>query len=429
MNNDDPIIKKLAYHETFNCVQCGYCLPACPTYVTLGKERHSPRGRINLVKMAAEGKVALEDLEEPIDVCLGCRACEPACPTNVQYGKILESAIDVLTEYRRDKQTLKEKTIKKLVFDYTLPNKKSLKFVGFGLQLYQTLKMDKFFRGIKATQILPESMRELERIMPTIHGSERSQNVVKKVDKPKYRIGFFTGCIMDTFFSRVNDLSIKLLVEGGCEVTIIEEQACCGALHQHSGEKEKAIALAKANIEAFEAYDFDFVVNSIGGCGAALIEYDRLFDSQDYWYQRAKQFTEKCKDISVLLDKLKLPFKKEIAKVVTYQPSCHLKNVQSVTSVPIHLIQKIPGVIYKPHQEMDMCCGSAGIYNIVHYEKSMEILDRKMNHVVDVRPKIIVTSNPGCHLQMILGVEREGLQAEMKVLHLVELLAEACEIK
>ncbi|MED4205740.1 (Fe-S)-binding protein [Neobacillus mesonae] len=419
---------KLAYNETFNCVQCGYCLPSCPTYVTFGKETHSPRGRINLVKMAAEGRISLDELAGPIELCLGCRACEPACPTNVQYGRILESAVDVLAEQRREKQSFKEKVSRKLLFDQVLPNKNSLYFAGSGLQLYQKLKMDELSRKARLTHILPRSMREMEKITPKVKVEKRKNTTIKHSPTPAYRIGYFVGCIMDTFFKRINDLSMKLLAAAGCEVVLIEEQTCCGALHHHSGEKKQAISLAKKNIAAFDKHQFDYVINSIGGCGAALVEYHHLFQPQDEWYQRAKQFSEKCKDVSFLLDQLELPFKKEVQTTVSYQPSCHLKNVQKVVSEPIHLIKKIPGISYLPFKDMDRCCGSAGIYNIVHFDESMEILDQKMGNIRKASPQIIVTTNPGCHLQMLLGVKREGLEEKMRVVHLVELLAEACQI-
>lgn len=429
MSKSTTLLDQLAYSDTFNCVQCGYCLPACPTYATMGKETHSPRGRINLVKMAAEGRLSLDELAEPIDLCLGCRACEPVCPTNVQYGKILASAVDVLAEHRRNQKSLKEKTVEKVVFDYTLPNQTLLNAMGTGLHLYQSMKLDKMVRGVKATAILPRSMREFEKIMPKVsRRSKRRPTSSRSEARPTFRIGYFTGCIMDTLFAHVNDLAIRLLQAAGCDVIVIKDQTCCGALHHHSGQKEKAIDLAKTNIKAFENQGFDYVINAIGGCGASLVEYPHLFDENDPWYPRAKAFAATCKDISFLLDQVELPFKREINKVVTYQPSCHLKNVQKIVQEPIRLIEKIPGVTFKPFPLMDRCCGSAGIYNLVHYEESMAILDQKMKNVTQVTPDVIVTTNPGCHLQMLKGVEQEGLKDQIQVVHLVELLAEACEI-
>ncbi|MEW9503092.1 (Fe-S)-binding protein [Jeotgalibacillus marinus] len=429
MTNSTILRGKLAYDETFSCVQCGYCLPACPTYLAFGKESHSPRGRIQLVKLAAEGKIKLEELENPIDYCLGCRACETVCPTNVEYGKILDSTIDVLSEYRKKQQSIAEKMVRHIVFKKTLPNKKILKLVGTGLRLYQQTKADQVVRKSGVIKKVSPSLAAMEQITPTIYPPETRINVQEDpTRKTKTRVAFFTGCIMDTFFARVNDLSMKLLEAAGCEVVVQKEQTCCGALHQHSAEKEKAIELAKKNIEAFEQLDCDYIVNAIGGCGAALVEYAHLFEGNDPWHARAKNFAERNKDISYLLARMDLPMTKPLHMRVTYQPSCHLTNVQKIVNEPLELIRKIPGIEFTQMNKQDLCCGSAGIYNIVHHEESMLILDMKMKTVKEVNPHLIVTTNPGCHLQMSLGVKREGLESKVYVMHLVEVLAEACEI-
>lgn len=422
---------KLAYEETFDCVQCGYCLPACPTYLTMEKETHSPRGRINLVKMAAEGKISYSELEGPINLCLGCRACEVVCPTNVQYGKILESAKEVIQEDKKKNITKRAKLFQEFVFDKAIPSKRMLNTAGSGMALYQKSGLQKIARKTKALNILPENLRSFEKILPNVEGAiqrkKRAEHYPAEL-KPAFRIGFFTGCIMDTMFSSINTKSIKLLQRAGCEVTVIKEQTCCGALQNHSGETEITKRLAKENIQAFEKYDFDYIVNSIGGCGAQLVEYDKLFESDEKWADRAKQFAEKNVDISVILSQLGLQFEKEINKVVTYQPSCHMSNVQRRVNEPLNLLKSIPGVTYLELPNKNMCCGSAGIYNIVNYEESMDILDKKMKHVEKVSPEVIVTTNPGCHLQMKVGVEKEGFSDRIEVVHIIELLAEACGI-
>lgn len=421
---------KLAYEETFSCVQCGYCLPACPTYLAFGTETHSPRGRIQLVKLAAEGKIEIKDLEKPIDLCLGCRACETVCPTNVEYGKILDSAVDVLGEYRKQSQTVAERAVRKLVFKKALPNKRVLKLVGTGLQLYQITKADRFIRKTGIIDKVSPSLAAMEQITPKVEKPRlRNHYYERPTKKTKLKIAFFTGCIMDTFFAKVNDLSMKLLQEAGCEVIVHKEQTCCGALHQHSAEKETAIMLAKKNIEVFEKLDCDFIVNAIGGCGAALVEYHHLFSKDDPWHTRAMNFAEKNKDISYILSRLELPIHKNMEMRVTYQPSCHLTNVQKVVNEPLELIKKISGLEFTAMRNQNLCCGSAGIYNIIHHEESMKILDMKMKTVNEVKPHVIITTNPGCHLQMILGVKREGLESKVSVKHIVEILAEACDIR
>ncbi|MFJ5768807.1 (Fe-S)-binding protein [Psychrobacillus sp. NPDC093180] len=429
MIDNKEIRKKLAYDETFSCVQCGHCLPTCPTYISFGKETHSPRGRINLVKMAAEGKISIQDMANPIDLCLGCRACETVCPTNVEYGKILTSAVNVLAEYREKERSRKTNAVRSLLFHHTLPNKRVLKLMGQGLYFLQKTKL---INGIRKTNVLsmfPSAIQRMESITPAVKLPLKRKNMLStEKSSPPLRIGYFTGCVMDTFFANINDLAIKLLEAGGCEVITIKEQGCCGALQHHAGDSNQAVTLAKKNIVAFENYELDFIVNSIGGCGAALVEYPLYFDDKDPWFERATIFSEKNKDISVLLSKLELPFQKSIHKSVSYQPSCHLTNVQHIVAEPLQLLNQISGITYTAMEQKDMCCGSAGIYNIVHHEESMLVLDNKMKNVKKIVPDVIVTTNPGCHLQMLLGVKREGLQDKIQVVHLVELIAEACEI-
>lgn len=412
-----------AYAETFDCVQCGYCLPACPTYVTMKKETQSPRGRINLVKMAAEGKITYDELEGPINLCLGCRACEVVCPSGVQYGKILESAKEVLYE----EKSKRAKLFQEFVFG-SLSNKTALKTAGAGLSLYQKSGLQKAAQKTGTVKILPERLRSFEKILPQRKRNKREH--FYPAQKPVYRVGFFVGCVMDAMFHSINTKSIKLLQAAGCDVAVIPEQTCCGALQSHAGAKDIAKKLAKENIAAFEKYDFDFIVNSIGGCGAMLVEYGRLLEDDPDWKERAQAFADKNVDISVLLSELELPFTREVNKTVTYQPSCHMTNVQRRINEPLTLLQSVPGITYVELPMKNMCCGSAGIYNLVNYEASMEILDEKMHHVQAAarKPEIIVTTNPGCHLQMKLGVEREGLSDQIEVVHIVELVAEACGI-
>ncbi|KIL45815.1 iron-sulfur cluster-binding protein [Jeotgalibacillus soli] len=376
------------------------------------------------MKLAAEGKISLDEISDSLDLCLGCRACETACPTNVQYGKILESFKVAKSESNQSP------FIEKLALQNALPNKFWQKAAVRTLGIYQKTKLNKLARKSGLLRVLPERLRAFEEITPVVQPPKRKvrQNTILP-KKAKLNVAFFTGCVMDVFFAKINDLSIRLLEHAGCHVTIIKEQTCCGALQHHSGDKSFTKKLAKENITAFEQAEYDYVVNSIGGCGAMLVEYDKLLENEPQWVERAEKFAKKNIDISVILSSLGISFEKEINKVVTYQPSCHLLNVQKVKDDPVKLITSIPGLTYLPLPQADMCCGSAGIYNIVHYEESMDILDEKMKHVHTVRPAVIVTSNPGCHLQMCLGVKREGLEKKIRVVHIVELLAEACGIE
>ncbi|MFS0786396.1 (Fe-S)-binding protein [Shouchella sp. 1P09AA] len=417
---------KWAYEETFDCVQCGYCLPACPTYQTMGKETHSPRGRINLVKMAAEGKIEARALKEPIELCLGCRACESACPTNVKYGRILDSAKEVLAEEQQ--QSVAKKTVETLIFRAVLPSHSVLRTAGFGLRFYQKSGLQNMMQKSRLlSMFLPESLAEFEMILPKVKKAQRNNKIMQKTNNPMYKVAYFTGCLMDTMFAEINDQAIMLLEKVGCRVEVISGQGCCGALQHHAGDLHTAKELAKQNILAFEKGEFDFIVSSIGGCGAMLMEYDELFREDETWRKRGEAFSIKHVDVSLLLVKCGFKSTRAIDQTAVYQPSCHMTHVQKNRTAPLTLIQSIPGLTYKEVPKQEMCCGSAGIYNLLHYKEATDILDMKMPHVTNVKPDIIITTNPGCHLQMKLGVKRAKLSKQIEVKHLVEVLALSVE--
>ncbi|MFM1655146.1 (Fe-S)-binding protein [Brevibacillus sp. B_LB10_24] len=423
-------MKKLPYDETIQCVQCGYCLPACPTYMTMGKETHSPRGRINLVKMAAEGQISLDELQEPLDLCLGCRACEPACPSGVQYGKILEEAREVLHEHKGQSTSKPVKWMQDVMFQKVFPDPKKLRTTADLIWLYQSSGLQKAAQKGKLTKILPENLSAFEEVLPEVSSPSARRKRPAAFQPPagtaaRFKVAFFTGCIMDAMFEKINRLSMELLAMAGCEVHVVGGQTCCGALHAHAGRRDDTVMLAKQNIEAFEQLDADFIVNNAGGCGALLVEYHHLFHGDPVWEERARKFVAKTRDISQVLAQCELPLQHPIDEVVTYQRSCHMSNVQKVVREPLELIKRIPGITFREMANPGQCCGSAGIYNVVNYEESMEILDVKMETMKATKATIIVTTNPGCLLQMKLGVQREGLSREVRTLHLIELLAES----
>jgi len=429
--NLEALRKELKYEKTNQCVQCGYCLPACPTYATMRKETHSPRGRINLVKMVGEGRITdLSVLEEPLDLCLGCRACEPACPTGVEYGSILEAAKAAII--RRKKFSLPVRMLRNVFFKKVFPSRKAMKIIGNGMWLFETSGVQKMARKSGLMKKLPFHLGEFESIMPpAVSPWERSSfpRFTTAKGTKKFTVAFFVGCVMDAMFRKINQLSVTLLTEVGCDVIVLENQTCCGALHAHAGELEEGKKLAKRNIVAFEQEEVDFIVNNAGGCGAILNEYDHLLADEPQWVERAKQFAEKSKDISQIIAFCGgIKSKERQPERVAYQRSCHMTNVQKVTIEPLQLIKSIPNVDFVEMKDATMCCGSAGIYNIVNYEASMEILDQKMESVKETKVTTIITTNPGCLLQMKLGIGRENLKGSMRAIHLVEYLAESAGI-
>lgn len=418
--------------ELLNCMRCGFCLPTCPTYIESGfQEAHSPRGRIALMKAVADGILEPdEDVERSLNMCLGCRACEPVCPSGVQYGHLLEEARDILNQNK--KHSIKAKLVQKTVFNGLFPYQNRMRTLTSLLGVYQRSGMQKLVHKSGVMRLFPESVATLEKVLPEVP-TRKELNSRPELLKPsgvkKKKVAFFSGCLMDTMFMKTNDATIKLLQLAGCEIVIPTSQSCCGALHGHSGEKNSAKELAKRNIIAFEEADADYIISNAGGCGAFLIDYGHLLKDERDWAERAAAFSKKLKDISAILVELEF-HKIELSlpsQIITYQDSCHLRNVMKTQAEPRILLQAIKGITYREMENADSCCGSAGIYNIVESEMSMRILDSKMIRVKETAAKTIVTANPGCLLQMMLGIEREGLSHKMRAVHIVDLLLEALE--
>lgn len=420
--------ERMDYDELLNCMRCGFCLPACPTYVETNQyEAASPRGRIALMKAVVDGKKEPDaEFERQLDLCLGCRACEIACPSGVNYGHLLEEARDILNKHK--KHSLPVRTLRKAVFNGLFPHQNRMRSVTKLLWFYQKSGMSKVVRKTNLLKVLPGEMATMERVIPEIASpkelNNRPRHVVPSGEKKK-KVAFFSGCLMDTMFMKTNDSTLYLLEKAGCEVFIPETQNCCGALHAHSGEKEKARELAKKNIEAFEREEVDYIISNAGGCGALLIEYDELLKDDPKWSERAKRFAEKVKDITEILVEVELPPMKLEEQIVTYQDSCHLRNVMKTSAAPRKLLRQIEGVTFKEMEGADRCCGSAGIYNLLQPKMATQIIDHKMEKAKETNATTIVTANPGCLLQMKVGIEREKLTDTVRAVHIVDLLAEA----
>lgn len=422
--------KRMDEDELLNCMRCGFCLPSCPTYVESGfKEAHSPRGRIALMKAVADGLIEPdEDVERSLDLCLGCRACEPVCPSGVKYGHLLEEARDIINQNK--KHSLPVRAVRNLVFNGLFPHQNRMRAAAGLLGFYQRSGLQSAARKTGMLYWLPKNFGAMEKVLPQVPKLKEMKNRPSyfPAEKPVKKAAFFTGCLMDTMFLETNNATIKLLQLAGCEIHIPQNQACCGALHGHSGEKQTAKDLAMRNIEAFEKLDADYIITNAGGCGAFLIDYGHLLKDDPEWHERAVKFSEKLKDISQILYELEFHKKVHLelpGQVVTYQDSCHLRNVMKTSIAPRTLLNSIRGIEFREMKDADRCCGSAGIYNIVESEMSMQILDHKMIQAKSANAAVIVTSNPGCLLQMKLGIEREGLQHKIKAVHIADILLEA----
>ena len=410
--------------ELYRCVHCGLCLNECPTYLELGLETESPRGRLALMKAVAEGRFGYTDkLVEHMDLCLLCRACEAACPSGVPFGSLMTETRARIQE--QTPQPFIERTVKNFVFRHMFPHKRRLGLAFGMLALYQASGVQWLVRKSRVLSLLPSRLSQMESMLPKLALSPYPRGGAKSVaaeGEQKQRVALFSGCIMPLVFGPVNRATVNVLSKNGCMVDIPGAQGCCGALNVHSGERKAARQMARKNIDAFESADT--VVVNAAGCGAMLKEYEELLEHDARYSEKARAFTSKVKDVNEFLAALPLiPPKTGFKKRVTYQDSCHLAHAQRIKEAPRKLLSSIPGVEFSEMRNSDRCCGAAGIYNIVNPDLSMQILDSKMRDVMEVDADVVTTANPGCMLQLDLGLRKNGQTT--RSYHVVELLDQA----
>jgi glycolate oxidase iron-sulfur subunit len=402
------------------CVHCGLCLNACPTYRELHVEMDSPRGRIYQMVQVANGAPITDAYMRHIDLCLACRACETACPSGVKYGRLVEAARADIEQ--RVPRPLGARLLRNLIFERLLPSRTNLRLAGAALRFYQASGLQKVM-----SHVLPARLRELESLAPKVESPTFFRNmgaVFPAKGERKYRVALLSGCIANLCFARLNEATVRVLQANGCEVTVHGEQTCCGALHVHTGLRDPARRLARQNIDALIEGGFDAIITNAGGCGSTLKEYDELLEHDPEYANRAKRWVSVVKDVNEFLASIELnPQMGEVHATLTYQDSCHLAHGQKVRSAPRQLLQRVPGLKLKEMRMSDMCCGSAGIYNVVHTDMAMALLEKKMESVNATGAERIATANPGCMLQLRAGVERFG--RGQRVSHVVEILDEA----
>ena len=406
------------------CVHCGLCLDYCPTYRILGHEADSPRGRIYQVRQVYEGKVRPDDLDfrQHIYACLDCRACQTACPSGVRYGAIVEAARAVAPPVNAS-----EKTVGRAILGAVFTRKPLLDVAGLGLRLYQRTGVQRLVRGSGLVDKLPARLREMEAMLgPTQGGVFRwtAPRVTPARGAVRYRVGFIEGCIMPQFFSQTNAATVRVLAANGCTVYTPPSQSCCGALHMHTGDRPTAQDLARRNIEAFEPLGLDAIIINAAGCGSTLKEYGHLLAEDAAYAERAQAFTAKVKDVNEFLASIELvPPTHEVRLKVTYQDPCHLVHGQGIRAQPRQLLKMIPGLELVEMKDSDVCCGSAGIYNLTHYDISMQVLDQKMENLLRTGACGVVAPNPGCSMQLAYGARRA--RADLEQYHVVDLLDRA----
>jgi glycolate oxidase iron-sulfur subunit len=424
------LLKGLDYSVVQQCMHCGMCLPACPTYTATLRERSSPRGRIAMMRAIADDRLEVSrTFAEEIYFCLGCLACTSACPAGVDYATLFERARaeverqGVLASPRR---TL----IRTLVVNKLFVSKKRLRRLGRLLRLYQRSGLQWLVRHAGLRYLLPGSLRGLEPLTPWISDQFTDQLFRRRYraanpPAPRYRVGLLSGCVQDLAFAQVNADTICVLQANGCEVVLPENQECCGSLHAHNGELESARRLARTNIDAFAAEGLDAIVTNAGGCGAHMKHYDHLLKDDPQYAERARIWSAKVRDIHEFLVEIgfRPPRSAPVPRRVTYHESCHLNHGQKVSAAPRQVLKSIPGLELVELKEAEWCCGSAGIYNITQPEMAMRLLDRKMDHVRATGARIVASANTGCNIQLDYGSRRRGLQIAVE--HPVSLLAQA----
>lgn len=402
--------------DLYKCVHCGFCLQACPTYLETGLETESPRGRIALMKAVNEGRIGITpDVYRHWDLCIQCRACEAACPSGVPYGNLIEATVSQVE--RRRSRSLAARLAGQLALNMILPRQRRLELLTLRLRLYQKSGFHWAVRRTRILSALAPGLAELEMSAPTVSKQRiraRGQ-VIPAVGSARARAAMFSGCIMPLMHGPQMGAAMRVLARNGCEIEVTKGQGCCGAIHSHVGDLQRARNLARQNIDAFENRDVDALVVASAGCGARMKEYGHLLRDDPDYAERAERFGRMVKDIHEFL--VDLPFTPptgRIDKRVTYQDSCHLANAQRITAAPRTLLTSIPGIEFVEMDRSNVCCGAGGTYTITEREFSLRVLDSKMQSVLDTGADLLTTANPGCVLQLQHGAKRHDLPIQVK---------------
>jgi glycolate oxidase iron-sulfur subunit len=424
----DPLARGAFDHEhppdsrlIDKCVHCGFCLPACPTYALWGEEMDSPRGRIYLMKSALEGRVELnERFVRHFDACLGCMACVTACPSGVQYGPLIEATRAQIE--RRYPRPAADRLFRDALFRIVpFPNR--LRVVLAPLVFYRWLQPLLQRSGL--LDLLPRRLRALATLAPPVTLRSLTARVPEHTPargQRRLKVGLLTGCVQRLVFGRVNEATVRVLAAEGCEVVAPAVQGCCGALPLHAGRLDDARQFARRTIETFERAAVDCVAVNAAGCGSSMKEYGDLLADDPAWAPRARAFSSRVKDVTELLAELgpAVSPRQPLPLRVAYHDACHLAHAQGVREQPRDLLAAIPRLELVAFAEQDMCCGSAGIYNLVQPDAARQLGARKAERIAAVAPDVVATANPGCTLQIAAAAAQQG--RTLPVLHPVELI-------
>ncbi len=407
-----------------DCVHCGFCLPACPTYLLWGEEMDSPRGRILLMDLAARGEVGMDaEVVRHWDACLGCMACVDACPSGVQYNRLIEQ---VRPQIERHFARPWHVRASRAALFAVLPNPRRMRTVASALALTQALGLRKLLRQERLRRLLPRTVRRLDDMAPSLRLADLRARTPRRLSpsgRPVLRVALLTGCVQDAFFSQVNRATARVLAAHGCDVLVPPLQSCCGALEIHAGRERPALRRMRDLIAQMENLGIDRVVVNSAGCGSAMKEYGALLGDDPFWSARAATFSARVRDVMEVIADLDLQLPRHLHPLparVAYHDACHLAHAQGVRLQPRAVLGRIPQLELVDLKESDVCCGSAGIYNLVAPRAADDLGDRKAANVVASGAELLTAGNGGCLLQIQAALRRAG--RPLPVFHPVELL-------
>ena len=416
--------------DMYRCVHCGLCLSSCPTYVELGVETESPRGRIALMKAVNEGRLEINQrVASHWGKCLQCRACEAVCPSGVPFGRMMESTRFQMMS--RDTGPAAKRGINRLFLREALPHSRRLRWGARLLRAYQRSGLQKLVRGSRGLRLFPGHLAELEAQLPSIRGpffgptrETYPARGSSEASSRRLTVGLLSGCVMPLIQGATMEAVVRVLTRNGCTVVVPVGQECCGALNVHGGDLEYGRRMARHNIDVFLAAGVDRIVVASAGCGSAMKEYHQLLAKDHLYADKAQEFSRLTQDITEFL--VSLPFdppKSSVIRKITYQDSCHLAHAQRITAAPREILNSIPGLELVEMEQAALCCGAAGLYAVTEAELAGKILARKMVNITATGAEQVVTANPGCMMQIERGLRAQGDLSS--VVHVVDVLDEA----
>lgn len=409
------------------CMHCGLCLPTCPTYMETGMERHSPRGRIALMRAVKSGELPLnKDFGDEMYQCLGCLACVTACPAGVEYAPMIEAAradVEASGAMNHPERSFWRWLALNQIFSHPW----QLHLVARLIRFSQVTRLDLLFRKTGLLPLLHPMLAALEPQTPRISPKFSDQLIasVESPSTPRRKVGMLTGCIQDIAFADINRDTVDVLLAADCEVMTPRGQGCCGSLHAHNGDLESARRLARRLMDLFPLEQVDAIISNAGGCGSHLRHFSGLFSEDSEWRQKAELWDSKIRDVHEWLVEIGFkPPRRIQSERTTYHDSCHLCHGQNVSAQPRVLLRSLLDGNLVNLPEASLCCGSAGIYSITHPEEAKRLSRRKVAKILSTKAECVAVANPGCHLQIQRGLHAAG--SSVKVRHPVSLLADAC---